>query len=208
MASRKAVSATRIQEIAQLAEFIADEHSPDRRVEPEEILTQSGITLSFGRYGDYFDGMLEWQAGRFHVYCNLERVESRGSARARFTLGHEAGHFFIDEHRNALVAGAAPPHGSQCEFESQNPVEQEADIFASSLLLPRRRFLERARGSPPGLAGILELAELFGTSITSTAIRYVQEDLVPCTVIKWNPEGFGWKWFSPETYRARLRRTI
>ena len=43
------------------------------------------------------------------------------------------------------------------------------------------------------------------TLSTSTAIRYVQTEIVPCVVIKWSPTDFQWKWISTETFRARLR---
>ena len=164
--------------------------------------------MSFGQYGDAFDGMLEWRRGRFHIYCNLQRIEREDSPRARFTLGHELGHFYIDEHRNALSAGKIPAHPSQCEYKSSNLVEQEADFFASRLLMPESAFRCEAEQSARGLAGILRLKEAFQTSVTSTAIRYAGLDLVPCTVIKWNPDGFGWKWLSTETFRARYLRTI
>ena len=57
-------------------------------------------------------GMLEHRGGRpacwsggWHIYCNLDCVGQKDSPRARFTLAHELGHYYIDEHRNALVAG-------------------------------------------------------------------------------------------------------
>ena len=207
MASRRSLPAAREMEIAELAESVADEYCPLGAIEPEAILKALSITLSYGEYGEAFDGMLECENRRFHVYCNTERCGPPGSGRARFTLGHELGHYFIDEHRNALLGGV-DPHGSLCEYESDSLVEHEADSFSSNLLLPRGRFLAAGKKASPGLSGILSLAGTFGTSVTATSIRYVREELVPCTVIKWNPDGFGWKWFSPETFRQGYRKTI
>ena len=104
------LSAAHKREIAELAEAVAEEYSPEAKVEPEKIAQAKEITLSFGSYSDAFDGMLEHLAGRFHIVCNLDRVGQRNSPRARFTLGHELGHFYIDEHRNALTHGRAPAH--------------------------------------------------------------------------------------------------
>jgi hypothetical protein len=84
----------------------------------------------------------------------------------------------------------------------------EADAFAANLLLPRSRFIAEAKRAPLGLAGVIALARHFSTSITATAIRYTREELVPCTIIKWDEDGYGWKWFSPETFRAGFRKTI
>lgn len=198
----------RAQEIAELAEAIAEEYFPAKRIDPLLIIRKKGMTSSFGYYGDTFDGLLEHQQGRFHVYANLDRIEEADSTRARFTLGHELGHYFIDEHRNALAKGLAPSHPSVCEYESDIPVEREADHFASNLLMPSTRFRKLAERTPRGLEGILAIANEFGTSVTSTAIQYAKFDIVPCIVIKWNSNGFGWKWLSTETFRARYRKTI
>ena len=149
--------------------------------------------------------MLEHRSGRFHIYCNLDRVETQSSPRARFTVGHELAHFFIDEHRNALKSGLTPAHGSRSEFESSLLVEREADHFASHLLMPSTEFQKIALRQKPGLAGILSIAKHFDVSVTSAAVRYVQSDLVPCVIVKWTPTEFQWHWISTEPYRARLR---
>lgn len=207
MAPSRRLPIAREDEIAEFAEFIANEYCPTGIVDPETILEANRISFSYGDYGDAFDGMLECKSRRFHVFCNTDRGSPRGSPRARFTLAHELGHYFIDEHRNALLSGV-DPHYSQTEYESGSLVEMEADAFASNLLLPRSRFLAEGKRTPLGLAGVIALSRHFSTSITATAIRYTREELVPCTIIKWNEDGFGWKWFSPETFRAGFRKTI
>jgi hypothetical protein len=202
------LSAARKRELAELAEAVADEYCPEGKIEPERIALAKAITLSFGSYGDAFDGMLEHLAGRFHIYCNLDRVGQKNSPRARFTLGHELAHFYIDEHRNALSAGRAPAHASRCEFESKNPVEQEADHFSSCLLMPAARFIKQGKRTSVGLPGILHLASYFGTSVTSTAIRYATLGLKPCVVVKWSGDSFAWKWLSSEALEARFCKTF
>ncbi|HJP93528.1 MAG TPA: ImmA/IrrE family metallo-endopeptidase [Pyrinomonadaceae bacterium] len=201
------LSVTREQELAELAEAIADEYFPTLRIEPLAIIQAKEITSSFGYYGDSFDGLLEHQSGRFHIYANLDRLEQSDSTRARFTLGHELGHYFIDEHRNAMAAGL-PPHPSVCEYESDLLIEREADHFASSLLMPPTRFGKRAQRMPRGMQGILNVAHEFGTSLTSTAIKYVRLDILPCLVMKWSNDRLEWKWLSTETFEAPFRRPI
>jgi len=204
----KRISAARSADIAELAEEVSITRYPEGRVQPAEIAASLGITLSFNNYADSFDGMLEHRSGRFHIYVNLGRVGRRDSTRARFTLGHELGHFFIDDHRQALASGRAPSHKSVCEYRSDAVVEAEADHFSSNLLLPKSRFLRQARKHPVGLPGIIEVANYFGTSVTSTAIRYASLDVSPCAVIKWDDLTFGWKWLSRETFEARFFKTI
>jgi Zn-dependent peptidase ImmA (M78 family) len=199
------VPAERLDELAALAEAVSREYCPTAPFDPAPVLDSNKITISHGHYRSAFDGMIEHRDRRFHIYCNLDRVSSADSPRARFTVGHELGHYFIDEHRNALSSGAAPAHGSQSEFESKLSVEREADHFASHLLMPSTEFDQMAGRQKVGLAGILAIAKHFETSVTSTAIRYVQTEIVPCVVIKWSPTDFQWKWISTEPFRARLR---
>jgi Zn-dependent peptidase ImmA (M78 family) len=199
------VPAARLAELAALGEAVSREYCTKAPFDPAPVLKDNEITVSYGHYDSAFDGMLEHRNCRFHIYCNLDRVSTVDSPRARFTVGHELGHYFIDEHRNALSSGAAPSHGSQSEFESKLSVEREADHFASHLLMPSAEFDQLARRQKVGLAGILAIAKHFDTSVTSTAIRYAQTEIVPCVVIKWSPTDFQWKWISTEAFRARLR---
>jgi len=205
---RRFVPVERRAEIADLAEAVAEEHSPALPVAPERIAAAKGITLSFGRYGQAFDGMLEHRGGRFHIYGNLDRVGERASPRARFTLAHELGHYYLDEHRNALAAGRVPAHGSQCDHESPILAEQEADLFAACLLMPAGRFAPKAKAVAPGLAGVRKLTDAFGTSRTATAIRYAECDAAPCAVIKWDRAGVAWKCLSSGAMQLRLGRTV
>ena len=202
------ISEARKEEIAELAELIAHEHSPNGSVDPEWIAKSKGITISYGHYRDSFDGLLEHCSDRFHIYCNLDRLTRKENPRTKFTLAHELGHFFIVEHSLALRSGRSPGHGSFTEYESKNPVEQEADHFASSLLMPKERFLRLASKEPAGIPGIITLARHFGTSLTSTAIRYASLEVKPCFVVKWSADGFNWKWLSTRTRLANYRKTI
>ena len=205
---RQLVPPRRLAEIADLAEAVADEHCPRGAVDPAGIARAKRITTSFGPYGQAFDGMLEHRAGRFHIYGNTDRVGGPDVPRARFTLAHELAHYYIDEHRHALAAGRSPAHLSQCEYESPNLAEQEADRFAAALLMPRGRFGAAAKGAEAGLAGVIALARRFGTSITATAIRYASCDIRPCAVVKWTRRGVAWKHLSSATFRARLGATV
>lgn len=198
------VSVPQFDDIASLADAVAAEYCPQGPFDPRPVLDDNDITISYGYYSSAFDGMLEHRSQRFHIYCNLDRVDAVDSPRARFTVAHELGHFFIDDHRNALKSGA-PPHGSRSEFESNLLVEREADHFASHLLMPSTQFFRVARRNRPGMNGILGIAKHFGTSVTASAIRYAKAEIVPCVVIKWSPTDFQWMWISTEPFRARLR---
>lgn len=196
----------REQEISDLAESVVECHG--KIIEPLAIARAKDVTTSFNDYGTGFDGMLEARGGRFHIYCNLRGLEGRDHPRARFTLAHELGHFFIDEHRQALQSGRVPAHQSICEFRSNRLVEAEADAFASSLLMPWSRFRPAAAKARRGLHAVLDLSTQFRTSLTATALRYVRADLFPSVLVVWNHEGYAWKWISRSAYVAGLRKTI
>lgn len=178
----------REQEIADLAEAVAETYFPGGMVVPEDIAKAKRITLSEGDYGSCFDGLLEHRAGRFHIYCNSARSKTAG--RKRFTLAHELGHYFIDEHRLALLSGRTPAH---CSVHggppSINPIEREANHFASTLLVPPSRLEAFCGTATPGLALALKIKERFEVSITSAALRVVNLNLCPCLLIMWNPDG-------------------
>jgi IrrE N-terminal-like domain len=198
----------RIADIRDLAEYISEENHPDGAVDPEAILRSEGVRICFGDFGDSFEGLLEWREGRFYVYCNLVNLPGPKAPRARFTLAHEAGHYFIDEHRNALVSGRAPAHASWCDFRSPAQIEREADIFASYLLMPRGRFNKEARRYEIGFSGIRMLASKYGTSLTSTALRYIDDVLDRAAIIYWAPDGLKWRRLSSNWGFGVPRRTI
>jgi len=195
------MSPERRQEIAELAEAVSEEFCRVGPVDLVQVANQKKISTSFGAYGEGFDGMLEYKDGRFHIFCNLDRVGGPDSPRARFTLAHELGHYYIDGHRNLLASGGIPPHLSRCEFESSQLSEQEADLFAAHFLMPERRFRKAGKGKATGFACILKLANEFGTSLTSTAVRYVSLNMFPCVLIKWHWRGYRWKSFSSSMFR-------
>lgn len=209
MSNYVSIRSDRLIEISDFAEFLADEYFPNKKVEPLELVREQKITHSFDDYKDAFDGLLEYRAGRFHLYANITRLKHIASPRARFTFSHELGHYFIDSHRNALKSGLLKPHPSFCEYESNWEIETEADHFASHLLMPTSRFAKQAQRVQRGLKGITKLSEDFGTSMTAAAVRYVKEEVVPCAVFKWHTDGrLQWKYLSTETFRARFVKPV
>jgi len=79
--------------------------------------------------------------------------------RQRFTIAHEVGHYFI------------PWHSSQCacykigDFDTSNSTENEADIFASELLIPTSSILPRIDEKTITLELIKEFAQEYNVSL-------------------------------------------
>lgn len=200
------LTAARREEIVELAETTA---GPDIPVDPEDLLRgRHDVSVAFGSFGDAYDGLIERRDGRFWVYCNQVRTGSRDSPRSRFTLAHEAGHYFIDEHRIALEDGRASRHPSRTDYESDELVEREADLFATHFLMPTAPFAAALRRAAIGAPAILALKDRFGASVTSMAVRYVGLVDFFCVVVKWTPEGYGWRWVSREARTGRYFRTV
>jgi hypothetical protein len=102
--------------------------------------------------------------------------------RLRFSIAHELGHFYIDEHREALLRGET--HSSEPGFRSKNPKELQADEFAAALLIPAR--LMEATIDKRGFMSLDEVrnvSEKCETSLYATTIRYVKMASEACLVV-------------------------
>lgn len=190
----------RLQSIADFAESIAQDRFGDEPVDPVQIINSCrDLTWSAGTYGDCFDGLLESDGSRFHIYINQDRCSRIEGGRGSFTLAHELGHYFIDEHRHWLQVH---PHRSHCSFvlqaeELQPPHEREADVFATNLLIPRQRFRKLVGSPAPNAELIRTTSGHFRTTLSATAIRFTELEPFPCVVIKWENGVQKWAKYSP-----------
>ncbi len=201
------ISSIRKKEIAELAEFISNEYCPKGVVLPEVIAEKSGITYNYGEYGDFFDGMLEHDAGKFHIYLNKKAINYNDNTRLRFSFAHELGHYFIDEHRNALKKGKSL-HKSYNKLLSKNIVEYEADCFASNLLMPSKRFSQFIQKRKFDFLVIESLSKEFDTSLSATLFKFVEIGNHPIMVVysknnkikyHWNSLDFPYKYIQNYT---------
>jgi hypothetical protein len=197
------LSKKREEELSELAEYVANAYCPNDIVSPSFIAEQCGITYCSGDYGDAFDGLIEQEARKFHIYINIHKGGFIDSHRSRFTFAHELGHYFIDEHRCALLNGKTPSHSSVTDFSSKNPVEVEADFFASSLLLPESRIKQDCFKKKFTFQLIESLSKKYNTSLTATLLKYSSIGnhpiMIVCSVnnkIKWfrYSHDFPYKW--------------
>jgi Zn-dependent peptidase ImmA (M78 family) len=179
------VESDRYEDLAELAESIADENFADGKTDLELILRKKGINMIRGNYENYFTGTLYHKAKEFTVFLNMDDLDEKKIPRIRFTIAHELGHFFIDEHRNLLKSGTSLSFNAShnCELN-----EREANHFASFLLMPTQKFLNVAFNMEQGLPAILQLASQFESSIESTSIHYVKLCCCNGLLIRWNED--------------------
>ncbi len=161
--------------LSELAAFVASEFSLNHITQLEQIAASESISVYYDNYGDEFDGMLVCdEEGSFHLHLNIDRGNTISSKRGRFTFSHELAHYYIEEHREPLRHGDIAPHGSLHDFNHNDQVEEEADFFAGCLLMPTISFRSVPTGRTFSLITILKLADVFKTSMLSTAIRFTE----------------------------------
>jgi Zn-dependent peptidase ImmA (M78 family) len=99
--------------------------------------------------------------------------------RRRFSAAHELGHWLYDRGQVALSC----QERSISRSWTGSDREARANNFASDLLLPKSMFVPRARAKNITFQTVDELAELFQTSRTATAIRLVRFGSYPSMVV-------------------------
>jgi len=101
--------------------------------------------------------------------------------RRRFAIAHELGHLELKHNPGA------PTECGEKQFvrwyKSQNDKELEANLFAAELLMPESMFLKKIEKTLPSLELIEQLADEFQTTLTATAIRYVDLCEEQCALI-------------------------
>jgi len=155
--------------IKQLAESISCLY--ERDILLESIIEEEGLELYYDDYGDSFDGMTFFDNG-FYIHLNEKRGNRHGTARGRFTLAHELGHYFIDNHRIGLKNGLLKPHGSISKPERFHRIEREADYFAACLLMPEDIFKKEVLGKKFDFSLLRHLESFFNVSLTAAALRF------------------------------------
>ena len=174
-------------------------------VDPFEIAAEEGIELLPGDFSAKFDGRIRYVPEISGFALAYRRPgPGRPESRVRFTIGHELGHYYL--HREYLLSGKC--HASKTNFVSHDQMEQEADEFSASLLMPIELFRRRITQLRSGVATLDELCKLaneeFHTSITSTVRRYCQSDIEPCAVIFSRDGIVQWGQFSEDMSREGM----
>lgn len=169
--------------IKKLAEFIALQY--DEKVTPlEKIVNEEGLQVFFDNYEKgTFDGMTIYENENFYIHINIDNGNRIDSARGRFTLAHELGHYIIDSHRIGLMSGLLEPHHSKTNQKQFYEIEREADYFASCLLMPEERFKKDIFRKKFNFELISSLSKEYNVSITAFAFRFAQIGSHPIMII-------------------------
>lgn len=124
------------------------------------------------------------------------RAAIKETGRKRFAAAHEFGHFLLHETVSQYFICTA----DDLRDYRKSPVEIEANRFASNLLMPSFLFRPRCRKRDPNIASVQFLAADFNTSLTATAIRFVDESAQLCAVVMSRDRIVDWAKF-PDGHR-------
>lgn len=128
------------------------------------------------------------------------KADIREPGKRRFVAAHELGHFelHVDSDQLTLCADEDLLYW----YKRIRPEEPEASEFAAELLMAEGLFGPRCRGAQPSLELVEALAEEFRTTLTATALRYMEFCPHRCAIviseegkIKWcrGAEHFGYR---------------
>jgi hypothetical protein len=110
------------------------------------------------------------------------------SGQRRFAIAHEIGHWCLHAaYSQYFICTAA-----DMRDYTGSPLEVEANIFASELLMPTGVFRPLAVRAEPRWEVVSGLARMFDTSLTSTAIRFVGLCATECAVAQVEASGVRW----------------
>jgi len=118
---------------------------------------------------------------------SVDSSSSRG--RQRFSVAHELGHWML---HHGKVAYLCDDRDLSSPWEFRQDPESRANEFAAELLLPRSLFKATTENRDVTFKTVSELADIFQTSLTATAIRLVQLASSPAMVICYGQEGRRW----------------
>lgn len=127
-----------------------------------EVAERNGVNVVFsdmGKFAEAVAGLLDFNAKR--IYVNKADPPSR----QRFTIAHELGHWILHKEAFRFDPDAYPVLPRFQHVEESNAFEQEANAFASELLVPEH-LLKQVRDAP-----VTVLASVFDVSRTMMEFR-------------------------------------
>jgi hypothetical protein len=148
----------------------------------EAIAFHHGLRVRYGGLSGA-QGRLASRGGRGFVRIadGIKQLQRR-----RYIISHELGHHLMHASEGSLSLCA---DGDLLRYDAAaGDAEEEANWFAAELLMPKQFFMPKCDVKQPSIAAVRALSEMFNTTLTATAIRFV--DLAPeaCAVV-WSENG-------------------
>lgn len=134
---------------------------------------------------------------RWKIVYN-DNVMSEG--RKRFTIAHEFGHYLLHRDLSDLFECGTDDIASGIGDRS---IEQEADLFATNLLMPLDDFREQIKGEDISLDLLRHCADRYGVSLTAATLQLLE--IVPkrAVLIVSNDDHMRWAKSNNAAYKSR-----
>lgn len=166
------IARSRLKAIQQLAGSTLANHGllTSLPIRPKKFAQSIGINvIPFQPPQRDISGCLMMDRGAFGIFYSTA-IKNEGFQ--NFTVAHELGHYFIDDHPSAVLVDGK--HLSRSGYISKDRYEREADAFAAALLMPWKLIDPVIRTSTPGFESIKTLSDACESSLVASAIRYCE----------------------------------
>lgn len=118
-----------------------------------------------------FDGLLKANKAK-SKWLILYNSASPSEGRKRFTIAHEFGHYILHRHQQDLFE--CGDDDIETGDNNGRDIETEADLFASTLLMPLDDFRKQVDGQPVSFDLLGHCADRYGVSLTAAALRWTE----------------------------------
>lgn len=135
----------------------------------QQCFSDAPITLVQGEDLENFDGLLKVNKAR-NKWLIIYNSAVSSEGRKRFTIAHEFGHYIL--HRNQQSEFSCGT--DDIETGDSRDIELEADLFASTLLMPLDDFRRQVDGQKVSFDLFGHCADRYGVSLTAAALRWIE----------------------------------
>ena len=136
-----------------------------------QCFADSPIDTVRGEDLDGFDGLLKANKAR-SKWLVLYNSATPSEGRKRFTIAHEFGHYILHRHQQDLFE--CGDDDIETGDNNERDIEAEADLFASTLLMPLDDFRRQVDGQPISFDLLGHCADRYGVSLTAAALRWIE----------------------------------
>jgi len=142
----------------------------------EDLALARGVLVIDGRL-DSADARLVRKGARGLIRVSNMIAEA---GRRRFAIAHELGHWMLHAKLSQMLSCTSEDMVAKYKGSVE---EIEANVFAAELLMPQNFFLARIKNSQPSIQLLKQEANFFLTSLTATAIRWIELTDDYCAVV-------------------------
>ncbi|HAL49308.1 MAG: ImmA/IrrE family metallo-endopeptidase [SAR202 cluster bacterium] len=121
--------------------------------------------------------------------CLVAINERIGASRQLYSLAHEIGHLLHLRDRDSTQSTIRrEKYRAEWDRHDDPDEERSCEVIAAELLMPEHTFADHLRNLPDSLTSVSNLSQIFGTSITATAIRIVELNSQPRLLTRWRQD--------------------